>query len=228
MLELAALAAIDERRLKLRHQIAELRLRRDAALKTAINASSLSATASARAADVLKSSNEVGAKLAASETEMRRLVAQMESTGGVKEYEAVKARIAEREHLRGELETLALECMERAEAASTVAAKCAGDAAQSASEARDAEARYALAAAPLDAELDAANHSADATSASLPEALRTEYLSLLHRQGGRPVVRCENGTCDGCFTSVGSHAKSRILEGELVRCDSCGRFLLPG
>lgn len=201
--------------------------RRDAAAKSASTAGAMAAQASARAGEAQRASTEASAKLEAGESELRRLSQQMDVAAGMKEFEGLKSRIEARVAQNAQLEEAALVAMERAEAATTVAAGCAADADVASRAAADVAADCAPRLAELEAKLAAENARRREAAGRVPEGLLRDYEHLASKAGGRPVVPYGSGSCDGCFTSFGPQVKTKLAEGEIVRCGSCGRFVAP-
>ena len=56
-------------------------------------------------------------------------------------------------------------------------------------------------------------------------ALMAEYLSI-KKHTTPPVVRLQYGQCSGCNTSLPSATLSKIRNGTLVECETCGRMII--
>ena len=61
--------------------------------------------------------------------------------------------------------------------------------------------------------------------ASVDPALMAEYLSI-KKHTTPPVVRLQFGQCSGCNTSLPSAILSKIKNGVLVECETCGRMII--
>jgi predicted nucleic acid-binding Zn-ribbon protein len=60
---------------------------------------------------------------------------------------------------------------------------------------------------------------------SVDPALLEEYL-VIKRHISPPVVRLSYGQCSGCNTSLPSATLSKIKNGTLVECETCGRMII--
>jgi predicted nucleic acid-binding Zn-ribbon protein len=61
--------------------------------------------------------------------------------------------------------------------------------------------------------------------ASVDAGLMAEYLSI-KKHTTPPVVRLQYGQCSGCNTSLPSATLSKIRNGTLVQCETCGRMII--
>ena len=52
-----------------------------------------------------------------------------------------------------------------------------------------------------------------------------EYLAI-KKHTTPPVVRLQYGQCSGCNTSLPSATLSKIRNGTLVECETCGRMII--
>lgn len=225
--ELLALAAVDRARGDLLAATKERAAKIDAATKTAATAAATASRAAVRADEARRASVDASAKLEAGESELRRLSQQMDAAGGMKEYEGLKTRIESRTAQNAALEEAAFAAMEGAEAAASVAAACAAESAEAARAAETLRSALAPELADLAAKLAFEDARRSEAASRVPEALLRDYTQLAGKPGGRPVVPFGSGSCEGCFTSFGPQVKTRLLEGEIVRCGSCGRFVAP-
>ena len=64
-----------------------------------------------------------------------------------------------------------------------------------------------------------------ALEAGVDPALMAEYLSI-KKHTTPPVVRLQFGQCSGCNTSLPSAILSKIKNGVLVECETCGRMII--
>lgn len=58
-----------------------------------------------------------------------------------------------------------------------------------------------------------------------PQDLNT-YRTLRQHKGGQAVARVQDSVCKGCGVTISSSLDWKLREGELVRCDTCGRLLV--
>ena len=65
-----------------------------------------------------------------------------------------------------------------------------------------------------------------ALEGTVDEKLMAEYLSI-KKHTTPPVVRLQYGQCSGCNTSLPSATLSKIRNGSLVECETCGRMIIP-
>ena len=64
-----------------------------------------------------------------------------------------------------------------------------------------------------------------ALEGTVDEKLMAEYLSI-KKHTTPPVVRLQYGQCSGCNTSLPSATLSKIRNGNLVECETCGRMII--
>ena len=64
-----------------------------------------------------------------------------------------------------------------------------------------------------------------ALEGTVEESLMTEYLAI-KKHTIPPVVRLQYGQCSGCNTSLPSATLSKIRNGTLVECETCGRMII--
>ena len=75
------------------------------------------------------------------------------------------------------------------------------------------------------AELDEQRAKAKALAGDVDPALLEEY-SAIKKHISPPVVRLTHGQCSGCNTSLPSAILSKIKNGSLVECETCGRMII--
>ncbi len=64
-----------------------------------------------------------------------------------------------------------------------------------------------------------------ALEGTVDEKLMAEYLAI-KKHITPPVVRLQYGQCSGCNTSLPSATLSKIRNGNLVECETCGRMII--
>ena len=74
-------------------------------------------------------------------------------------------------------------------------------------------------------ELDQQRKVAKDLEPSVDPALLEEY-QVIKRHISPPVVRLSYGQCSGCNTSLPSATLSKIKNGALVECETCGRMII--
>ena len=74
-------------------------------------------------------------------------------------------------------------------------------------------------------ELEQQRARAKALEGTVEEALMKEYLAI-KKHTLPPVVRLQYGQCSGCNTSLPSATLSKIRNGTLVECETCGRMII--
>ena len=75
------------------------------------------------------------------------------------------------------------------------------------------------------AELDEQRARAKALEGAVDPALLEEY-NVIKKHISPPVARLTYGQCSGCNTSLPSAILSRIKNGSLVECETCGRMII--
>jgi predicted nucleic acid-binding Zn-ribbon protein len=75
------------------------------------------------------------------------------------------------------------------------------------------------------AELEEQRAKAKALEDAVDPALLEEY-NTIKRHISPPVARLTHGQCSGCNTSLPSAVLSRIKNGALVECETCGRMII--
>ena len=63
--------------------------------------------------------------------------------------------------------------------------------------------------------------------AELPADLLRDFDAILERQGTPVVSVVEDGVCSVCGMELGFYIVDQVLEGEILHCDCCQRFLVP-
>jgi predicted nucleic acid-binding Zn-ribbon protein len=118
-----------------------------------------------------------------------------------------------------------LQILEEVDAARKTAgeAKAAVDAADAAAASVDA----AIAAATRDAvdRLKALDAQAAAIEPDCDREILTQYRTLLERRQGTAIVAMVNRICQGCYTSVTPHEENKALQGQIITCGNCQRFI---
>ena len=74
-------------------------------------------------------------------------------------------------------------------------------------------------------ELDEQRTKVKELEAGIDPALLEEYTTI-KRRIAPPVARLTHGQCSGCNTSLPSAILSRIKNGSLVECETCGRMII--
>lgn len=74
-------------------------------------------------------------------------------------------------------------------------------------------------------ELDAQRAKVKELESGVDPALLEEYTTI-KRRITPPVARLTHGQCSGCNTSLPSAILSRIKNGSLVECETCGRMII--
>ncbi len=75
------------------------------------------------------------------------------------------------------------------------------------------------------AELDEQRAKAKAMLSDVDPALLEEY-NTIKKRISPPVARLTHGQCSGCNTSLPSAVLSRIKNGSVVECETCGRMII--
>ena len=93
----------------------------------------------------------------------------------------------------------------------------------------DAEAALTVAAAEVEAELDAVRAERAAAAAEIAPAVLERYESLRAGLGGIAVARLDGGRCDGCHLAIPSaqlEGLRRAPDDEMITCPECARLLV--
>ena len=75
------------------------------------------------------------------------------------------------------------------------------------------------------AELDEQRAKAKDLAANVDPALMEEY-NTIKKRISPPIARLTHGQCSGCNTSLPSAVVSKIKNGNLVECETCGRMII--
>ena len=75
------------------------------------------------------------------------------------------------------------------------------------------------------AELDQQRSKARALLADVEPDLLEEY-NTIKKRISPPVARLTHGQCSGCNTSLPSAVLSKIKNGNVVECETCGRMII--
>ncbi len=87
------------------------------------------------------------------------------------------------------------------------------------------KAKYEEESKGMKMELDRQRQAAKDLEANVPPELLEEY-NVIKRHISPPVVRLRFGQCSGCNTSLPSATLSKIKNGALVECETCGRMII--
>lgn len=145
-----------------------------------------------------------------------------------RELESLQSEIASLRHRQGELEEVALDVMERREAAQhsrdTLTAERAGLAASR----EQAVARRDEGLGELDEQSGKAADRRAALAAQVPNDLLALY-ERLRGQHGVGAAALRRGRCEGCHLELGTVDMGRIraaADDEVLRCEECRRILV--
>lgn len=71
-----------------------------------------------------------------------------------------------------------------------------------------------------------------AMAQGIPEALLKEYEAIRRSRKGTGIVRMRRQgnafRCEGCNVVLPTHVAQKVVQGQMVRCPTCGRLLLKG
>ncbi len=60
----------------------------------------------------------------------------------------------------------------------------------------------------------------------IPEEFRATYRRIVGRYGADALAACDDGSCQGCYTTITSQTMNDLINGHsLSFCLSCGRLL---
>ena len=181
----------------------------------------------AQSADALKQRRVLEQEIAAFDTAEARFQQQLERVTDQKQFEAVQHEIAAVRAKRSDVETAALECLEREEALAAVQPVVAHALEKAENDAAVVLPTLDTQAAQVTAELAALAAQRAAAVAQLDAVSRTRYERLRGLRGGRAVAAIERGACGACFRTQPpaalQEARKRL---RLLACDGCGRLLM--
>ena len=75
------------------------------------------------------------------------------------------------------------------------------------------------------AELEQQRARVKSLESTVDPALLAEYMAI-KKHTSPPVARLQYGQCSGCNTSLPSATLSKIRNGNLVECETCGRMII--
>jgi hypothetical protein len=181
----------------------------------------------AQSADAQKQRRVLEQEIAAFDTAEARFQQQLERVTDQKQFEAVQHEIAAVRAKRSDVETAALELLEREEGLAAASPPLTHALEKAENDAAVVFLTLDTEAARLNAELAAlAAKRADAV-ALLDAPARSLYERLRGLRGGRAVAAFERGACGACFRTQPPVALQEARKGlRLLSCDGCGRLLM--
>ncbi len=78
----------------------------------------------------------------------------------------------------------------------------------------------------LESRLAELTEEREETLPAIDSADLTTYQMLREHKGGQAVACVQDGVCKGCGVTITSNLDWKLREGELMRCDTCGRLLV--
>lgn len=215
-------AAMDA--LRAEHEALSSAVKRAIEAKAAANAAQLAAQA---AVDQLRTEQRANTRDLEEYVQKRKSTQKMINEGTAPDYAAAERQLAKCSEIVDQLETAALELMERED--TTRAALLAAEEAVTTTTRTLAEARAALASrdAPIRAELAALLPRRDAALAELHPDLRAPYAEL-RRKKKRALVNTVDGVCQNCQMRVPANKVNEVALGRALHvCPGCNGWLLP-
>lgn len=210
--------------LRAEHETLTASVRRWIEGKAAAEAARAAAIATA---DAVKVEQRGNARELEEYVQKRKSTQKMIDEGTAPDYAAAERQLARCTEIVDQLETAALELMEREDAARTTLA-AATEALATATKSL-AEARAALAErdAPIRAELTALLPKRDEALAQLHLDLRAPYAEL-RRKKKRALVNTVDGVCQSCQMRVPANKVNEVALGKALHvCPGCSGWLLP-
>lgn len=147
-----------------------------------------------------------------------------------RELQSMQAEVAALERQRDGLEERVLEAMTDAEPLDSRLAELTADREELDRQAGSLRAALAEAEVTIRGELAAVAARRAELATQLPADLVRLYEGLRARLEGVGAARLSAGRCGGCHLSLSAAERDRIRhlpEGALVRCEHCGRILVP-
>lgn len=181
----------------------------------------------AQTADAQKRRRTLEQEIAAFDVAEARFQKQLELVTDQKQFEAVQHEIAAVRAKRSDVETAALELLEREEGLAAAHPALAHALEKAENDAAVVMLTIDAEAAQLTAELAALEAKRAEAVALLDAASRARYERLRGLRGGRAVAAFERGACGACFRTqppVALQEARRRLR--LLACDGCGRLLM--
>lgn len=143
-----------------------------------------------------------------------------------REYTAARSSIDSANERRSQIETQALEQMERVELLQKEVGRLEEKIREIDGVIANLDVDIAKESEELQKQVESIRERRNACKEKIdPEALST-YEMVIRSNAGTAVVEVIDGACQGCFRQLSPNLASKASVGkELVRCDSCGRFL---
>jgi predicted nucleic acid-binding Zn-ribbon protein len=148
---------------------------------------------------------------------------------GAKELQALQHEVASLAQRQSVLEDVALEVMERLEAAQTTVTEREGEQRRLQTELAEVMAARDAALAVVDAEADTVRRARADAAAGLPAGLLALYEKIRESSGGVGAARLRSRRCEGCrmeITPVDLGRFRAAAENVVLRCEECGRILV--
>ena len=147
-----------------------------------------------------------------------------------RELQSMQAEVAALGRQRGHLEERVLEAMTEAEPLDAELARLSDRRAELGAEAAALRTSLADAEVAIGGELAVLAGRRAELVAPLPDDLLATYEGLRARLDGVGAARLSGGRCGGCHLTLSAAERDRIRhlpDGSVVRCEHCGRILVP-
>jgi predicted nucleic acid-binding Zn-ribbon protein len=219
------LQEVDSERYRLRKAIDASEARKEDPRRKVAQARNARASADAAKGAKERLLQDAQLRLKVEEERLQKLEKQILTLSSGREYKTMEHQIrgkkADKSLIEDEILGL-LEEVEQARGAAT-AAKDALDAAEQALAAVDS----AVAAATADSvgRLAVLDRQAAELEAACDRDLLSQYQRLLDRRQGSAIVPVVGRICQGCYTSITPHEENKALQGQIMTCGNCQRFI---
>jgi predicted nucleic acid-binding Zn-ribbon protein len=216
---------VDSERYRLRKTVEAAEARKEQPRKALAQArSALAPSEAARIAREQKLA-EAQLRLKVEEEKLRKLEKQILTLSSGREYKTMEHQIRGKKADKSLIEDEILQLMEDVEAARKAASGAAAAVAAAEEAARSADAAVAAATREAVERLRTLDEQAARLEPECDREILEKYRTLLDRRQGCAIAPIVNRICQGCYTSVTPHEENKALQGQLVTCGNCQRFI---
>jgi predicted nucleic acid-binding Zn-ribbon protein len=219
------LQEVDSERYRLRKAIEAAEQKKGDPRKKLAQAKTALVTAEAQRLAKERTLQDAQLRLKVEEERLQKLEKQMLTLTSGKEYKTMEHQIRGKKADKSLIEDEILHVMDEVEATRKASAE-AKDAVQNAEGAAKSVEDSVFAANRESVErLKVLDEEAAALEQRCERDILGQYRMLLERRHGLSIAPIVNRICQGCYTSVTPQEENKALQGQIVNCGNCQRFV---